>query len=136
MSDDVLEGIGVVELGKVDDGIVGGVHTCYLTDEFFCLLIDGCPILHLCYLLEDTYDETAHLALRLIEVNIALQLFTHIAADGIALTVEVLGQTVDGIIHKLIEAETEATELLPEGFIDGLAFLCLQPVHDAGDELC
>ena len=136
MSDDVLKGIGVVELGKVDDGIVGGVHTCYFADEFFCLLIDGCPILNLCYLLEDTYDETAHLALRLIEVGVALQLFTHIAADGIALTVEVLGQTFDGIIHKLVEAETEATELLPEGFIDGLAFLCLQPVHDAGDELC
>ena len=135
VGDDGLEGFGVVELGEVDDGVVGGFHACDLTDELLGLLVNGGSLLHVGNLLEDAYDETAHLAVGVFEVGIALQFVADIAADGVALTVEVLGKAVDGIIDKLVEAEGQAFKLLAQGIIHGLAFICFEPIHYAGDEL-
>ena len=90
---------------------------------------------HIGALLEDADDEAAHLSLLFIQVGIAVQLLADIAADGVALTVEVFGEAFDGIVDKLVETEGEALELLAKGFVDGLAFVSSEPGHYAGDEL-
>ena len=135
IGDDGLEGVGVVEFGEVDDGVVGGFNAGDLTDESLCLFVDGCTVFHIGDFLEDADNEAAHLALIFIQMGIAVQFITDIAADGVALTVEVFGEAFDGIIYKLVETEGEALELLAEGFVDGLAFIGFEPGHYAGNEL-
>ncbi len=135
MGYDGLEGVGVVELGEVDDGVVGGFHTRDLMNEGLGLLVDGGTVLHVGNLLEDADDEVAHLALCVIQVGIAIQLLSDIATDGVTLTVKILGEAVDGIVNKLVKAEGEAFELLAERLIHGLALVGFQPIHYAWNEL-
>lgn len=134
VADDVLEGLGVVDPGEVDDGLVGGGLARHLTDELLGLGIEGGTGLHLGDLAEETDDEPAHLALRLVEGTVLLQLTADAPADGVALAVEVVGETLDGVVDEPAVAEAEALEVLAQGTVHRLALIGGQPVGDPGHQ--
>lgn len=127
VADDVLEGLGVVDAGEVDDGLVGGGLARHLTDELLGLGIEGGTGLHLGDLTEETDDEPAHLALWLVEGTVLLQLTADAPADGVALAVEVVGETLDGVVDEPAVAEAETLEVLAQGTVHRLALIGLQP---------
>lgn len=134
VADDVLKGLGIVDPGEVDDGLVGGGLARHLTDELLGLGIEGGAGLHLGDLAEETDDEPAHLALRLVEGAVLLQLTADAPADGVALAVEVVGETLDGVVDKPAVAEAEALEMLAQGTVHRLALIGGQPVGDPGHQ--
>ena len=134
VADDVLEGLGVVDAGEVDDGLVGGGLARHLTDELLGLGIEGGTGLHLGDLTEETDDEPAHLALRLVEGAVLLQLTADAPADGVALAVEVVGETLDGVVDEPAVAEAETLEVLAQGTVHRLALIGGQPVGDPGHQ--
>lgn len=134
VADDVLEGLGVVDAGEVDDGLVGGGLARHLTDELLGLGIEGGAGLHLGDLAEETDNEPAHLALRLVEGTVLLQLTADAPADGVALAVEVVGETLDGVVDEPAVAEAEALEMLAQGTVHRLALIGGQPVGDPGHQ--
>ena len=73
VADDVLEGLGVVDAGEVDDGLVGGSLARHLTDELLGFLVDGGTIFHFGDFMEKADDELSHLALPFIKTVVLLQ---------------------------------------------------------------
>ena len=134
VADDVLEGLGVVDAGEVDDGLIGGGLARHLTDELLGLGIEGGAGLHLGDLAEETDDEPPHLALRLVEGAVLLQLTADAPADGVALAVEVVGETLDGVVDEPAVAEAETLEVLAQGTVHRLALIGGQPVGDPGHQ--
>ena len=106
VADDVLEGLGVVDPGEVDDGLVGGGLARHLTDELLGLGIEGGTGLHLGDLAEKTDDEPAHLALWLVEGTVLLQLTADAPTDGVALAIEVVGETLDGVVDEPVDSQS------------------------------
>ena len=126
--DDALERLGVVDAGEIDDGLLGGVDARHLADELLRLPVDGGPGFHLGNLAEKADDEPPHLALPLVKPLVPFQLLGDTGADGLALAVKVVGETLDGVVHEPGVAEAQALEPLAQGDVHRLALLGLQPL--------
>ena len=64
---DVADGgfkrLGVESAREVDEGGVCRLRACHLSNQFQRFIINGCPILHIVYLREDTGNQCTQLAL-------------------------------------------------------------------------
>lgn len=127
VADDVLKGLGVVDAGEVDDGLVGGGLARHLTDELLGLGIEGGAGLHLGDLAEETDDEPAHLALPFIKMVVLLQFSCDTGANGLSFAVKVVRQAFNGVVHELGIAETQPFEQFAQRRVHRLALVGLQP---------
>ena len=131
----VLEGIGVVEVVEVDDGVVldGGFKN--FVDEGFGFAINGGTCFDINYFVKKAHDELSHLFLMFAKRWVVLEFIVDVAAYGGEFFVEVFGESLYGLAHKFVEVEAHTAYGLAQQGVDGFAFVGFKIADDAGNEV-
>ena len=102
---EVLEGVGIVEVIEVDDGVVldGGFKN--FVDEGFGFAINGGTCFDINYFVKKAHDELSHLFLMFAKRWVVLEFIVDVAAYSGEFFVEVFGKSLYGLAHKFVEVE-------------------------------
>ena len=135
LGDDVLERVGIADAAEVNDGIIVDRRAEDFLNERLRLPVDGGSALDVDDLAEEAHDEVTEFALVIGEGVVDTEFILDALADGDEFLVEVLGHTVDGLVHKTVEMEADIADGLAQEAVHLLAFVRLQVFHNARDEL-